>query len=63
MTTHSSILAWKSHGKKSPAGYSPKGHKESDTAEQEHMDKEIYIYIYKKMFFVCVLPAMYCVNL
>ena len=31
---HSSILAWKSHGQRSLAGYSPKGHKESDTTQQ-----------------------------
>ena len=32
MATHSSMLAWrKSHGPRSLAGYSPWGHKESDT--------------------------------
>ena len=31
MATHSSILAWKSHGHRSPGGHSPWGHKESDT--------------------------------
>ena len=31
MATHSSILAEKSHGQRSLAGYSPKSHKESDT--------------------------------
>ena len=30
---HFSILAWKSHGLKSLTGYSPWGHKESDTTE------------------------------
>ena len=30
MATHSSILAWRYHGQKSLAGYSPWGHKESD---------------------------------
>ena len=30
--THSSILAWKSHGQRSLVGYSPFGHKESDMA-------------------------------
>ena len=35
MVTHSSILAWREfHGQRSLAGYSPWGHKESDTAEQ-----------------------------
>ena len=33
MTTHSSILAMESHGQRSLAGYSPWGHKESDTTE------------------------------
>ena len=33
MATHSSILAEKSHGWRSLAGYSPRGHKESDTTE------------------------------
>ena len=33
MATHSSILAWKSHGQASPAGHSLWGHKESDTSE------------------------------
>ena len=27
ITTYSSILAWKSHGQRSLAGYSPRGHK------------------------------------
>ena len=36
MATHSSILAWKSHGQKSLAGYSPWGRKGSDTTEGTH---------------------------
>ena len=36
MATHSSILAGKSHGQRSLVGYSPWGHKESDTTE--HLD-------------------------
>ena len=31
MATHSSILAWKSHGWRGLVDYSPWGHKESDT--------------------------------
>ena len=31
MATHSSILAWRIHGERSLVGYSPWGHKESDT--------------------------------
>ena len=34
MATHSSILAWKSNGQRSLAGYSPWDHKESDSTEQ-----------------------------
>ena len=33
MATHSRILAWKFHGQRSLAGYSPWGGKELDTAE------------------------------
>ena len=33
MTTHSSTLAWKSHGQRSLIGHSPWGHKESDRTE------------------------------
>ena len=36
MAAHSSILAEKSHGQKSLAGYCPKGHKELDMIEDEH---------------------------
>ena len=34
MATHSSILAWESHGQRSMAGYSPWGPKELDTTER-----------------------------
>ena len=34
MATHSSILAWKSHGQRSLVGCSPWGLKESDTIKQ-----------------------------
>ena len=34
MGTHSSILAWKIHGERSLAGYSPWGRKESGATEQ-----------------------------
>ena len=33
MAAHSSILAWRAHGQRSLAGYSPWGHKESDVTE------------------------------
>ena len=34
MANHSSILAWKILSTEEQAGYSPWGHKESDTTEQ-----------------------------
>ena len=34
MATHSSILAWRIPWTEEPGGYSPWGHKESDTTEQ-----------------------------
>ena len=33
MAIHSSILAWRIHGQRSPVGYSPRGCKESDMTE------------------------------
>ena len=36
METHSSILAWKSHGLRILVGYSPWGRKELDTTERLH---------------------------
>ena len=33
MATHSSILAWRTHGQRSPGGYSPWGHRQLDTTE------------------------------
>ena len=38
METHSSILASRRHGQRNLVGYSPQGHKESDTTEAtEHV--------------------------
>ena len=34
MATPSIILVWRIHGQRSPAGYSPRGHKEVDTTQQ-----------------------------
>ena len=45
MATHSSILAWKSHGQRSLVGYSPWGRKESDTIEQLHFHFQMGIII------------------
>ena len=36
MATHSTIIAGKSHGQRNLAGYSPRGHKESDMTKQLH---------------------------
>ena len=33
MATHSSILAWRTHGQRNLVGYSPWGHRELDIAE------------------------------
>ena len=33
LATHSGIFAWRTHGQKSLQGYSPRGHRESDTTE------------------------------
>ena len=34
MATHSSVLAWESHGQRSLVGYRPRGRKESDMTER-----------------------------
>ena len=41
MATHSSTLAGKSHGQRSLVGYSPRGHKASDTTERLHFSLSI----------------------
>ena len=40
MATHSSILAWKSHGWRSMVGYCPWGRRELDTTERLHFHFE-----------------------
>ena len=42
MATHSSILAWESHGQRDLVGYGPWGCKESDTTEQTHTQGTCY---------------------
>ena len=37
MVSHSSMLAWRVHGQRSPVGYSPWGHKELDMPEHSCM--------------------------
>ena len=39
MAIHSSILAGKSYGQRSLAGYSPRGRKESDITEHAHLNQ------------------------
>ena len=39
MTTHSSILAGKSHGQRSLAGYGSQGHKESNITSEHKRNK------------------------
>ena len=34
VATHTSILAWRIHGQRSLAGYSPRGREESDVTEE-----------------------------
>ena len=50
MATHSSILAWKSHGHRSLAGYSLRGHKRARhnlvTKEQQILKDFISLYHY-----------------
>ena len=41
MTTHSSTLAWKISWTEEPVGYSPWGHKESDTTEPLHFTPSV----------------------
>ena len=47
MATRSSILAWRIPWTEEPAGYSPRGRKESDTTEQLTLSLyNIYTYIF-----------------
>ena len=67
MATHSSILAWKIP-QRSLAGYSPWGHKESDTTEHTHIHTCvcvcvcvcIYIYIYVTVYTCAPWYINYC---
>ena len=42
MATHSSVLAWRIPRTEEPGGYSPRGRKESDTAERLHF--KVYLH-------------------
>ena len=41
MAAHSSILAWKTHGRRSLVGYCPWGHKEWDTTERREEERSL----------------------
>ena len=43
MATHSSILAWRIHGQRSLAGYSPWVHKHLDTTERPALSRHFHI--------------------
>ena len=43
MATHSSILAWESHGQRSLVGYSPWGIKESDMIEHTRTNPHLHL--------------------
>ena len=46
MPAHASVLAWRSHGQRSLAGYSPWGRTESDTTEvTEHSTAQAFIHV------------------
>ena len=47
MATHSDILAWKLHGQRSLAGYSPWNLKESDRTEQIRTHAMYYVELYQ----------------
>ena len=54
MAANSSILAWKSYGQRSLVGYSPWGHKESDTTERLHFT------LYSRSLFIdCIHRSVY----
>ena len=70
MATHSTILAWKIHGQRSVAGYSPWGRKELDTTEHECIC--IYIIfikvvisskylLLKEIIFLVQMGGLFCV--
>ena len=63
MATHSGILAWEIPWTEEPGGYSPWGHKESDTTERLHFHKpsrlfllfkSLYNLIYISYVIICV---------
>ena len=58
MATHSSVLAWRSHGQSSLAGYSPRGRKESDSTEPLHFTS---LFSSQPQYLVVVLVNYHCI--
>ena len=62
MATHSSTLAWKIHGWRSLAGYSPWGLKELDTTEQLHFyfptGRIPYVLVFLAQSTVCLFSGL-----
>ena len=56
MEIHFNILAWKIHRERSVVGYSPTGHKESDTTEHTHESLK-YVCIYVNLMYDRVSTA------
>ena len=56
MATHSSILAWISHGWRSLVGYSPWGHKELDTTERLHF---LFFYGNNEAWFIVAITVIF----
>ena len=69
MSTHSSILAWKIHGRRSLGGYSPPGPKESDMTEQLHFhfhflnNFQIYIVVRRSPHAHCTLTFFFSLSI
>ena len=62
MATHSSTFAWKIPWTEEPVGYSPWGHKASDTTERLHFHFHAIGYISKSWKFPdsYLMVAIYC---
>ena len=60
MATHSSVLAWEIHGKRSLVGYRPWGCKEPDTTQQldnlQHISSKSKNFSFSNFLFFCVCP-------
>ena len=65
MATHSSVLAWESHGQRSLAGYSPWGRKESNMTEllTQYIYTSIYFYFQKRYTLHTSLSVYVCLSI